>query len=522
MIDLAGSVGDGLLLADAAARMPTESSSRRHRLAIVLAGIALWLGPTKPAFAQATTSEGPQASTPSSLTSQQSAVAAPATTHPALTNDDVSPPQQTEGGPALPPPQDMPQMLKLEDALRVFRARGFGILLAEASVVSAEGAERAAAYVPNPQLNAGYGRVLNYSPTTVCAGPPAGAGCSPNQWTVGLSDNAAIEDSLSGKRHLRIKVARSALAAAKMNRVDAERTLVLQVKTAYFQVVQAEKAFEFAKDVQAASQHELDLNQERLTLGKINEGDFERIRQTTLEAMQAVDTASQDLRQAKVALGFLLGVRGRIPEYDVDKEALKFFVPQPIASNTADGLLKVAFDKRPDLRGLGFQEERAKASIDLARRQVFPDISVGVQYTQTGTGTSAIQPPTIGLSLTGNLPIFYQQQGEIRQAQADLATQSLTRGQTTSQVVSDVENAYAAYVGARTLVERMESALLASAKKALDITKLQWLAGKANLTDYLDARQAFIATNVEYFSDLTNYWTAVAQLEAAVGTELRQ
>jgi cobalt-zinc-cadmium efflux system outer membrane protein len=348
------------------------------------------------------------------------------------------------------------------------------------------------------------------------------SGCSPNQYTIGLSDNAAIEDSLSGKRNLRVKVARSALAAAKMNRVDAERTLVLQVKSSYFTVVQARAAYEFSKDVQQASQHELDLNQDRLTGGKINEGDFERIRQTTLEAMQAVDTASQNLRQAKIALSFLLGVRGRVPDFDVDKETLKFMVPQPIASNTPDGLLKVAFDKRPDLRGLGFQEERAKASIALAKRQVFPDISIGVQYTQTGSGQSAIQPPTFGVSLTGNLPIFYQQQGEIRQAQADLATQALTRGQTTAQVVSDVETAYAAYVGARTLVERMESALLASAKKALDITKLQWLAGKANLTDYLDARQAFIATNVEYLGDLTNYWTAVAQLEAAVGTELRQ
>jgi len=411
-------------------------------------------------------------------------------------------------------------MLRLEDALRVFRARGFGILLAEASVVSAEGAEKAAGFVPNPQLNAGYGRVLNY-PSNGCP-PGGGSGCSPNQFTVGLSDNASIEDSLSGKRNLRLKVARSALAAAKLSRADAERTLVLQVKSAYFQVVQARAAYEFSKDVQQASQHELDLNQERLSGGKINDGDFERIRQTALEAMQAVDTASQNLRQAKVALGFLLGVRGRIPDYDVDKETIKFVVPQSIASNTADGLLKVAFDKRPDLRGLGFQEERAKASIALAKRQVFPDFSIGVQYTQTGSGQNAIQPPTIGVSLTGNLPIFYQQQGEIRQAQADLTTQSLTRGQTAAQVVSDVENAYAAYVGARTLVERMESALLASAKKALDITKLQWLAGKANLTDYLDARQAFIATNVEYLGDLTNYWTAVAQLEAAVGTELRQ
>jgi cobalt-zinc-cadmium efflux system outer membrane protein len=512
--------------------LPSSWSSRipGRRLAIAMAGLALCLATSSPAFAQATTSEAPAAAasgsggnsasvTPLSVTTQKVAVAAPATTHPALTSDDFSAPAQTEGGPALPPPQDMPQMVRLEDALRVFRSRGFGVLLAEASVVNAEGVERAAAYVPNPQLNVGYGRVLNYSSNG--ADCPAG-GCSPNQFTVGLSDNAAIEDSLSGKRNLRIRVARSALAAAKMNRVDAERTLTLQVKSSYFQVVQARAAYEFTKDVHQASQQLLDLNQERLTGGKINEGDFERIRQTALEAMQSVDTASQNLRQAKVALGYLLGVRGRIPDYDVDKEALKFFVPQPIASNTADGLLKVAFDKRPDLRGLGFQEERARANISLAKRQVFPDLSLGVQYTQTGTGQSAIQPPTIGVSLTGNLPIFYQQQGEIRQAQADLATQSLTRGQTTSQVVSDVENAYAAYVGARTLVERMESALLASAKKALDITKLQWLAGKANLTDYLDARQAFIATNVEYLSDLTNYWTAVAQLEAAVGTELRQ
>jgi cobalt-zinc-cadmium efflux system outer membrane protein len=509
--------------------MEAAGSPRIHSLGLaglVLGFVLLQMGSSLPAYAQASTSAAtPPNAAPSSVMSQQSALGAPAASHPSLTKDDTSPPQETEGGPALPPPEDMPQLVKLEDALQIFRARGFGILIAEASVVSAEGAERAASYVPNPQLNAGYGRVLNY-PSSGCpsgtTAPPLPGDCSPNQYTVGLSDNAAIEDSLSGKRNLRIKVARSALAAAKMNRVDAERTLVLQVKSAYFQVVQARAAFEFAKDVQQASQHELDLNQERLSSGKINEGDFERIRQTALEAMQAVDTASQNLRQAKVALGFLLGVRGRIPEYDVDKDALKFFVPQPIASNSADGLLKVAFDKRPDLKGLGFQEERAKASIALAKRQVFPDISVGVQYTQTGSAQSAIQPPTIGVSLTGNLPIFYQQQGEIRQAQADLATQSLTRGQTTSQVVSDVENAYAAYVGSRTLVERMESALLASAKKALDITKLQWLAGKANLTDYLDARQAFIATNVEYLSDLTNYWTAVAQLEAAVGTELRQ
>jgi cobalt-zinc-cadmium efflux system outer membrane protein len=515
----------GLVVANAPVLMPSQPSPRRllpYALGVAFALTFATQAGAQPAPVTAATAQPG--------TSQAVAIAAPETSHPAMVPGDTTAPRQTEGGPAVPPPADVPEMVRLEDALQMFRARGFGILLAEAAVVSAEGAERAAAYVPNPQLNVGYGRVLNY-PSSGCPNVNSAGmelpnslpgNCSANQYTIGLSDNAAIEDSLSGKRNLRVKVARSALAAAKLSRVDAERTLTFQVKSAYFQVVQARAAFEFAKDVQQASQHELDLNQERLTSGKINEGDFERIRQTTLEAMQGVDTAAQNLRQTKIALAFLLGVRGRVPEFDVDKDTLKFLVPQPIASSSADGLLKMAFDKRPDLRALGFQEERARASIDLAKRQVFPDISLGVQYTQTGSGTTAIQPPTLGVSLTGNLPIFYQQQGEIRQAQADYATQTLTRGQSTAQVASDVENAYAAYVGSRTLVERMESALMASAKKALDITKLQWLAGKANLTDYLDARQAFIQTNVEYIGDLTSYWTAVAQLEEAVGVELRQ
>jgi cobalt-zinc-cadmium efflux system outer membrane protein len=43
-----------------------------------------------------------------------------------------------------------------------------------------------------------------------------------------------------------------------------------------------------------------------------------------------------------------------------------------------------------------------------------------------------------------------------------------------------------------------------------------------NLIDFLDAQRTFIATNLEYLQDLTNYWTAVFALEQAVGVELRK
>jgi cobalt-zinc-cadmium efflux system outer membrane protein len=528
------------------------SSIRRRSLrplgAVVLVCGAVPLA-SSPAWGQAAAPAGaqPQAVVvqPAAPVVAQSTVArqtemldAPAPTHPALKDTDVSAPAAGEGGPELPLPADLPQSLSLDDAMRIFRARGFGLLIADAAIVSAQGAERAAQYVPNPSMSLGYGRALGYDPSQVGAASPvlttAGAstnfqvpasvcaGCSANQYTISLSDQAAIEDSVAGKRNLRIKVAHAALEATRLSRTDAERTLGFQVKSAYLQVVQTQAAYEFARDVQQAIDQVLDLNKEMYAAGKTNSGDLERIRQTALEAQQGVDSAFQSLRQAKVALAFLLGVRGRVPEFSIDKTALKFSVPAAMNSVTAEGLVRQAVQKRPDLAALGYQEERARASIDLARRQRIPDISVALQYTQTGTGQSAIQPPTLGLTFTGNLPVFYQQQGEIKQAQADFATQQLTRGQTTAQVVSDVETAYAAYLGTRTLVERMESDLLASARLAMDITKKQWLAGKAYLSDYLLARQAFIQTNVEYIGDLTNYWTAVAQLEAAVGTEFRK
>ena len=63
--------------------------------------------------------------------------------------------------------------------------------------------------------------------------------------------------------------------------------------------------------------------------------------------------------------------------------------------------------------------------------------------------------------------------------------------------------------------------LLGSAKGAFDVVAQQYEKGAASLTDYLDALRTYIATKLEYYGDLTNYWTAIFQLEAAVGKELK-
>jgi len=419
---------------------------------------------------------------------------------------------------AAPPfPVELPAQLSLEQALDLFRTRGLDLLIADAAVFGAQGELRAAGAIPNPQLSTGFGRVFNYS----VAGTPGApcVGCSIYQLGGGLSDQAALEDSLSGKRALRLRVARAALEAARLGRADAERTVGFQVKSQYVQVVAPRWALDFTREVQISLEKTVDLS--RLRYPKvITEGDLARVEVQKLEADQNVDQAAQNLRAAQVGLAFLLGVRGPVPDFEVDRDVVRFRVPSPLRTVNVDTLLTDAMNHRPDLKQAASAEERAAAALALAERQRIPDVSVDTQYVQTGTGQNAVQPPTLTFGFTMTLPVFYQQQGEILRAEADRETQALERTQMVAKVVSDVEIALASFMTAKSLVERMESTLLERAKRARDVTEIQYKAGSATLIDFLDAERTFIQTNTEYFGDLANYWAAVFQMEEALNVEL--
>jgi len=432
----------------------------------------------------------------------------------------------------VPPSTDLPQTLSLDEALQIFRKRGLDLLIAEAAMRSAEGAVKIAGAIPNPSLSTSVGNAItfantNYSNANCLAN---GTQCSPWIYNVGISDAAAIEDTLSGKREMRQKVARNALAAAKMSRVDAERMIAFQVKSAYVQIAQATLAYKFAKEVADSNVTTLKKFQDRYRNGAINEGDLQRIETQKLEADQALDMALVTLREARIALAFLLGTRGNIPDYDVDTKVLDFTVPAALQNATAISLLRTAFDHRPDLLSLGYLKASAEAQIQLVKRQNFPDIALSLNYAWGGFGgvgtNGPVGPQTITFGISSPLPVFYQLQGELRQAEAQYDTNTLQQAKITAQVVSDVASSLAAVMTAKRLVERMEGprrdggGLRQSAKGAFDVTALQYEKGSASLTDYLDALRTYISTKIEYFGDLSSYKTAIFQLEQAVGVDL--
>src|SRR5437899_9217064 len=97
-----------------------------------------------------------------------------------------------------PASSQLPDSVTLDQSLQMFRQRGFDLLIADAAVAGAEGDVKIAGAVPNPNWQL-WG---SYTTATNMGNAPWGV-------NAGLGDSNALEDTISGKRGLRLKVARA-------------------------------------------------------------------------------------------------------------------------------------------------------------------------------------------------------------------------------------------------------------------------------------------------------------------------
>jgi len=401
-----------------------------------------------------------------------------------------------------------PRVLTMDEALRLFRENGFDLLLAAAQVAAAEADAQAAAAVANPQLSGSAGRSFGYD-AAACPG------CSATAWSIGITDPSALSDLLTGKRGLRIDVARAAVQAAQRSRDEALRFLSLQLRQAMLDGALQQAQLDLAHEVADVAERTWSLDQQRLHAGAISEAELARAEVAALQAQQAVDLADQGSRVARLQIALLLGSPEPESDFTVDPDLLDR--PLPAEAAPADALAREALDRRPDLLAALAQEARAEAALALARRQRIPEVALSAQYQQEGSGQSALQPPTLTVGVQLPVPVFYRQAGEVAKAEADLRAQRTSHLKLRAQVLVEVQSARAAMEANRRLVQRMRSRMLARARRVRDLVQVQYEKGAASLLELLDAQRTWAQTRSDYFKDLRDLWLSVFQLDAAIG-----
>ncbi|HXZ85869.1 MAG TPA: TolC family protein [Myxococcota bacterium] len=393
---------------------------------------------------------------------------------------------------------------------------GFDLLAADAAVQAAAGDTTIASAFPNPAVSGGGGHTFHYDPKRCVS-----SGCSATLWAGSVSDQGLLADLVIGKRRLRAEVAEQALAAARLERKDALRTLRALVEQAWVETVVAGALVRTAEEAARASGQTADLVNLRWHAGDVSEADAARADTAKLELDQAVDAARQQLAQSKASLAFLLGDRSGNPSFEVEAQLPACVAPADLRDATAEDLVARARAQRQDLAAADATLASASAGVALAERSRIPDVALIGSYSEEGTGNEALGPPTASLALSFPIPVFYQGAGEVEKARANFDAQRIARARLDAQLAADVASSFAAWQSAQSRVARMESTTLARAKRALDLIDYQYRRGAASLLELLDAQRTFVSTQAEYQQNVGDWWLSLYQLEAATGKEPR-
>jgi len=402
----------------------------------------------------------------------------------------------------------LPPLLTLPDALRIAREHAPDEAIARAGVAQARAQVRSAGALPNPAFTFMTGW------SSQCGDP----GCNQPTFVAGLGDQGLLSALVTGQRSLAVDAAEQAVLGAQASHQDVLRVLDFQVKQQFVNTAVAARTARFALEEAAIAGRTLKAARQRRDTGTVSDSDLARLQVLHGQIEQLADRAEQTFEQARAALARLLGFREDAATFEVDPgPSAVAIVPPGLAGATLASLTDEARARRPDLAAARAQLEQARTQASLQRRLVIPTFQIQAQYAQQGATGAWFTPPTASVGLSVPIPILYQRQGEIGQADAAiLAAEAMVR-KAESQVLADVSTAFATLQTTRKSAERSHGRLVPHALDARNLVEDQYAKGAASLLDYLDAQRSLLLNQIEGYSALGDFWTAVFQLERAVG-----
>jgi outer membrane protein TolC len=200
---------------------------------------------------------------------------------------------------------------------------------------------------------------------------------------------------------------------------------------------------------------------------------------------------------------------------------------RPRLQLTFDTLEELALANRPEVAAARAHLAEAATRVELARKEYFPDVTVGVSYTVVGRRddeAGRAMPPEgngddiVGLTAGVSLPIRRRRlaTGVEEAGQRELAAQEELRavaaeiGEALGYLLHRIPLAAAQY-------ELLDQVLAIQAEEALRSAETAYGAGTLGALDLLDAERVLLEVRIAARRTLADLAIAVARLEGAVG-----
>ena len=353
---------------------------------------------------------------------------------------------------------------------------------------------------PDPTVTVGYGgNVL--PPYTLMRGDPSSA----RQFM------AEQEIPYPGKTRLRGQIAAREADAEATTVEEAPRRVAVEVKQAYFELYLTDQSLATLRKDRDILAKLAKVAEIRYSVGKAAQQDVIRAqveltrlteRQTLLEQeRRTLEAQLNSLRDLPVDT--LIGATGEVQESPVKQ--------------TLDELQVAAESSFPALKRQQTIIEGNRLAIELARKELRPNFSLGYTYMQRGA-----LPDMYGITFSTSLPIFRRskQDQAVREAAASWESARRMEQNERTRLRYRVKQEYLEAQAAHRLMQLYAQGIVPQSRLALESSLTSYETGAADFQAVLGNFTTILDYELNYRQQLANHQKAVARLEELTGLNL--
>jgi outer membrane protein, heavy metal efflux system len=308
---------------------------------------------------------------------------------------------------------------------------------------------------------------------------------------------------------LRSKAAEAEFAATKLEVAGRVMDRVLEVRKVFYGYLADQQILELRKTVLEALEAAALAAEEIHRAGNMTDLDLASQQVLHQEALVSLSSAETGLATSRERLNALLGLWG----HDTGWQATGR-LPDP-AEASVESLEATAVARSVELSTVRQRFTAASERAKLARtRGLLPELKAGVAFEREGDEWST------GPIAEIELPIFYQGQGEVARAQAEMRREKQRLGATAVQVRAALRAVQVRATTARQRALYYKDVLLPMRERIVQDTQLQFNAMNTSVFQLLIARRDQMEAGRAYIDSLREYWLAKADLEQLLAGRL--
>ena len=333
-----------------------------------------------------------------------------------------------------------------------------------------------------------------------------------------LTADAAFQLDLFGRLRRATEAARAELLATEDARNTVILTLVSDVASDYFTLLQMDLELQITRDTVNTQQDSVKLTRLRLDHGVATKLDV-------LQAQQVLDTANAQLPDIERAIGqvedaisILLGhypegVRRGLP-----------LAQQPLPPEVPPGMPSTLLERRPDIRQVEQQLVAANAEIGVAKAAFFPQISLtgsgGGAFGRSTllTGLVSSQTPVWSYGAQVNQPIFTggALSGNLKLAESQHREELIAYKQVIQLAFRDVSDALIGYQKLHE-VRVAQEVTVKDLQDSVDTSLVRYRGGITTYLEVLDGQRSLFEAELTLAQARGNEYQSLVQLYKALG-----